>query len=293
VSEFARRDVTVILSGVGGDELFGGYRRYQDEFYRARYRKLPQWLRQRVLTPIARHLPSDRHSKLLNLSRLARSFVLADELPFEQRYRSFVEVFNAEDRHALTRGRSGKADALAAAFAAAPNDDPLAQLMAVDFATQLPDDLLMLTDKMSMATSLECRVPLLDRQLVEMAARIPAAHKMRGGELKVLLKDALRDVLPRDILYRQKRGFGAPMGAWIKSELAPLLSHVLSRRSVEARGWLAWEPIEQAINLHRSGRADHTDHLLALMNLELWARLYLDGTSVADLSDELKERAAA
>lgn len=293
VSEFARRDVTVILSGVGGDELFGGYRRYQGEFYRARYRKLPRWLRRGVLAPVARYLPSDRHSRLLNLSRLARSFVLADDLPFDERYRAFVEVFDEEQRRALTAGRSVNADALSAAFAAAPADDALAQLMSVDFATQLPDDLLMLTDKMSMATSLECRVPLLDRELVEMAATIPARHKMRGGQLKALLKDALGDVLPRDILYRQKRGFGAPMGAWIKAELAPLLSHVVSRKSVEARGWLEWAPIEQAIELHRNGRADHTDHLLSLMNLELWARLYLDGDSVADLGDELKERAAA
>jgi asparagine synthase (glutamine-hydrolysing) len=293
VSEFARREVTVILSGVGGDELFGGYRRYQDEFYRARYRHLPQWLRRDVLGKLARYLPSDRHSRWKNVARLARSFMLADALPFEERYRAFVETFTQEQRAALVGAGAGEARALRAAFSQAPDEDSIAQLMHVDFATQLPDDLLMLTDKMSMATSLECRVPLLDRQLVELAASIPGAMKMRGGELKGLLKRALADVLPREILYRQKRGFGAPMGAWIRAELAPLLAHVLSRRSIEARGWLQWQPIEAAIAQHKSGRADNTDHLLSLLNLELWARLYLDNTPVADLAEELQERVAA
>jgi asparagine synthase (glutamine-hydrolysing) len=293
VSKFARRDVTVILSGVGGDELFGGYRRYQDEFFRSRYRFLPGWLRHSVLTPLARRLPSDRHSRLLNLSRLARSFLLADALPFEERYRAFVEVFNAQQRKELRPADTSEPTALARAFQQAPTGDALAQLMHVDLATQLPDDLLMLTDKMSMATSLECRVPLLDRQLVEMAARMPANVRMRGGQLKALLKQSLNTVLPREILHREKRGFGAPMGAWIKAELVPLLRHLLSRQSIQGRGWFQWEAVADAIALHTAGRADHTDHLLALMNLEIWARLYLDGVGASDLGEELKERAAA
>ena len=101
-------------------------------------------------------------------------------------------------------------------------------MLAVDAETQLPDDLLMLTDKMSMAVSLECRVPLLDHELVELAARMPAGVKMRGGALKHVMKAALADVLPDDILDRKKRGFGTPMGAWLKGDLAPMLRDLLS-----------------------------------------------------------------
>ena len=108
-------------------------------------------------------------------------------------------------------------------------------MMAVDAATQLPDDLLMLTDRMSMAVSLECRVPLLDHELVELAARIPESIKIRNGRLKHVMKEALAGLLPDDILNRKKRGFGAPMGAWLKRELAPLLRDALSRESVERR----------------------------------------------------------
>src|SRR5690606_5904916 len=106
-------------------------------------------------------------------------------------------------------------DSLAAAFASASAADPVARLFGVDAATQLPDDLLMLTDKMSMAVSLECRVPLLDQQLVELAAAIPAALKIKNGRPKYLMKEALKDVLPQEILHRKKRGFGTPMGAWL------------------------------------------------------------------------------
>jgi asparagine synthase (glutamine-hydrolysing) len=293
VSEFARRDVTVILSGVGGDELFGGYHRYRDEYFRARYHLLPRWLRRGVVTPLARALPSDRHSRWLNVARLGRAFLLADELDFETRYERFVQVFDPEARARLLGGDASQTQVVRNAFAQATSPDALARLMAVDFATQLPDDLLLLTDKMSMATSLECRVPLLDRQLVEMAAKIPTQIKMRGGELKSLLKASLAGLLPNDILHRPKRGFGAPVGAWIKAELAPLLTHVLSRRAVEQRGWLRWPAVAETIEMHRQQRADHTDHLMCLMNLELWARLYVDRVSSDDLGAELQSVLAA
>jgi asparagine synthase (glutamine-hydrolysing) len=295
VSEFARREVTVILSGVGGDELFGGYRRYQDEHYRALYRRLPRIIRNGVIAPLARLLPGDRHHHLGNLSRLARSFILADTLRFEDRYRSYVQLYDRDERRTLLSGSADHAsDPLDAAFAKTKSgSDSLRRLLEVDFATQLPDDLLALTDRMSMATSLECRVPLLDQKLVELAARMPGALKIRGSQLKFIMKQALAGVLPEEILHRAKRGFGAPMGAWLKHELKGLLSTVLSRESVERRGLLAWPVIERTLAAHSAGRADCTDHLLALMNLELWCRIYLDRSQPADIALELKTRIAA
>jgi asparagine synthase (glutamine-hydrolysing) len=292
ISEFASRDVKVILSGVGGDELFGGYRRYLGEYYAALYSRVPAWIRRQVINPLARRLPSDRHSPLLNLSRLARSFVMSHEDSFEDRYRSYIEVFDSESSRALLLNQNGSdADAIHRAFCAAnaQGGDYLKRLLEVDCATQLPDDLLLLTDKMSMAVSLECRVPLLDTSLVELASKMPADCKIRNRELKHVLKKALGDVLPRDILYRSKRGFGAPLGAWIRNELRNTVGTVLSRSAVEARGLLSWPAVERTIALHNAKKEDHTDHLLSLLNLELWLRLYVDGVPYGDLAEELEE----
>jgi asparagine synthase (glutamine-hydrolysing) len=293
VSEFASRDVKVILSGVGGDELFGGYRRYLGEYYDAAYRRIPSWVRTGVLQKLAPYLPSDRHSKVLNTARLLRSFVLSAELPHQERYRRYVEVFGSSALKALlVRPTPQPFDAIGEAFEKTSSDDVLHQLMCVDLVTQLPDDLLVLTDKMTMATSLECRVPLLDHELVELASSIPASARIRNGQLKHVLKKALEGVLPGEVLHRGKRGFGAPVGAWMKRQLAPVVKQLLSKGTIEGRGLFRWETVRDTIAAHDSNRADHTDHLSALMNLEIWCRLFLDGESHEDVADALTEGAA-
>jgi len=292
VAEFARREVTVILSGVGGDELFGGYRRYLGERYMKHFARLPGPLR-RAAVALADRLPSDRHSKLLNLSRYAKQFLGTADLPFEERYRAYVGVFGPDEAHDLLATPAGtRIDALGAAFQAATGDDAINRMFAVDALTQLPDDLLLLTDKMTMASSLECRVPLLDHELVELAAGIPGGVKIAGGTLKHLMKKALVGVLPPEVLNRPKRGFGAPMGAWLKAELLDLLESALSRESIEARGFLRYAPVRRLIDDHRTNRIDGTDRLLALLNFEIWCRVYLDGRASQDVSGELKEAVA-
>jgi asparagine synthase (glutamine-hydrolysing) len=289
VAELAGRDVKVILSGVGGDELFGGYRRYLGDYYSSIYRRFPFWFRKQVLQRIAASLPSDRHSRVLNASRLFRSFVKSAELPLGERYRTYVEVFTPESLQEILQERAGTPyDALGAAFLESAND-PLACLLTVDARTQLPDDLLLLTDKMTMAKSIECRVPFLDHELVELASRIPASYRIRNGELKYLLKRTLAGVLPDSILNRKKRGFGAPIGAWMKRQLAPVMKTLLSERSVRRRGLLRWEAVRKTIEAHESRKADHTDHLAALMNLEIWCRLFLDGKSHEDVANGIAQ----
>ena len=288
VSEFARREVTVILSGVGGDELFGGYRRYLGDHYQAYFDRLPAWMR-RTAAAAGRHLPSDRHTPLLNLSRLAKGFLENSELPFEERYRAYVEVFPFPDVARLLRSDgTASPDRIAEAFRATGGEDGLNRMLAVDAQTQLPDDLLLLTDKMSMASSLECRVPLLDHEVVELAARMPQHVKVRGGRLKHAMKEAVADLLPPDIIERKKRGFGTPMGAWLKQDLAPLMHELLSDSSIEERGLFHPAPVRRLIAQHEANRVDGTDRLLALMNLEIWARMYLDGRSPQDVSAELE-----
>ncbi len=288
VSEFARRDVTVILSGVGGDELFGGYRRYLGGHYATRYRNLPRWLRSLASLAAAR-LPADRHAGLLNRMRLAKGFIASAEMSADERYRSYLQVLDRQAVAALlTEPRGQASDPLTRAFAAAGNGDELNRMFAVDAETQLPDDLLLLTDKMSMAVSLECRVPLLDHELVEMAAAMPESIKVKGGRLKHVMKAALADVLPQDILDRQKRGFGTPMGAWLKGQLTGVVDSVLGRESLARRGCFDADAVAELVAAHRAQREDYTDALSALINFEVWARLYLDGRSHQDVADELK-----
>jgi len=293
VSEFARHDVKVILSGVGGDELFGGYRRYLGAHYAQRFNSLPGWAR-RVASATASRLPADRHNKWLNMARLAKGFIASAEMGADERYRSYLQVVSRESvaQLMLAAPAAGADDRLQAAFAAAGRDDELNRMFAVDAETQLPDDLLLLTDKMSMAVSLECRVPLLDHELVEMAAAIPGELKVKGGTLKHLMKQALSPQLPDDILHRAKRGFGTPMGAWLKKELLAVVRELLSPAVVRERGLFRPEAVSALLADHEANRSDGTDALLALLNLEVWSRVYLDRRASADVADELKSLAA-
>src|SRR4029077_10634022 len=188
VAQFARRDVTVILSGVGGDELFGGYRRYLGGYYDRYYRFVAPWLRKNVLQPLVRTLPSDRHSKVMNLFRHLRTYVESHENPFDERYRAYVQVFARASVDALLRdGGSSQLDALDVALSAVSDSDPLDRMMRADLLTQLPDDLLMLTDRMTMATSLECRVPFLDNTVIDLSLQMPSELKVNGRELKYVM----------------------------------------------------------------------------------------------------------
>jgi asparagine synthase (glutamine-hydrolysing) len=293
VSELAAKHVKVILSGVGGDELFAGYRRYLGDHYVRRYHKLPEWLRRQVLQPIAAALPSGRQSRMADLARYAKKFVRASELPWREQYREFIEIQTRDRLAALLANAPTAPDGFDLITAGESSDDPLLRLMRVDVRTQLAEDLLLLTDKLTMACSIECRVPFLDHRLVEAAARIPARHKLRNGELKHVLKRSLAGVLPDSVLYREKRGFGAPVGAWFKSELRPLRNAVLSEAAIERRGMLNWPAVNAIVQAHDAGHEDYTDLILVLINLEIWNRVFLDGESPADVGEALAERTLA
>ena len=219
---------------------------------------------------------------------LREGFLAAADLPAEERYSAYLQVFPRDETCDLMLRPGAFDDAIVAAFGQADSDDALNRMLVVDAETQLPDDLLMLTDKMTMATSLECRVPLLDHELVEMTARIAGDVKVRGGELKHVLKRALADLLPPEILNRKKRGFGTPMGAWLKRDLAPVLHGLLGPEAVRARGLFRPESVQRLIGDHDANRVDGTDRLLALMNLEIWSRIYLDGREPEDVTAELQ-----
>ncbi len=294
VSELAAKSVKVILSGVGGDELFAGYNRYLGDHYYQRYQRVPQWCRSQVLPHVARLLPSGRQNRFMDLARYAKRFIQAGEMDWRERYRYFLAIANDETVDSLlSRASETSVNGFASAANAETADDELLRLLRIDWQTQLAENLLLLTDKMSMAVSLECRVPFLDHRLVELASQIPARHKLPDGRLKGLLKDALIGVLPESIINRRKRGFGAPVGAWFKQDLMPLRQELLSSSTLKRRGLLDPDTVARICSDHDRGREDYTDLVLVMMNLEIWARLFLDGMSHEDLSADLAERKAA
>lgn len=294
VSELAARSVKVIMSGVGGDELFAGYNRYLGDHYQQRYERLPKWCRQRLLPQLVRLLPSGRQNRFMDVARYAKRFVQSGQLDSRDRYQFYLAIVadNVLDSLLLNRNES-KDNGFARVAALEESDDELLRLLRIDWQTQLSENLLLLTDKMTMACSLECRVPFLDHRLVELASTIPAHHKLPKGNLKGLLKDSLRGVLPDSVINRRKRGFGAPVGAWFKQELAPLRSELLDRKTIEKRGLLNPDMVTRICSEHDGSREDYTDLILVLMNLEIWSRLFLDGRSHEDVAGELAARSLA
>lgn len=280
VSRLARESVTVILSGVGGDELFGGYRRYLGDAIYSRYRLLPHSLRTQLLPAILKRLPQDRHSQWKNYFRLAAAFAKTAQMDPGPRYLGYIRVFSPEMRDAmLMQGESS--DELSRMLANCMDEsgtaDSLNRSMYVDMRTSLPDDLLALTDKMTMAASIECRAPFMDHELIELAGSMPSNLKIRGMTLKYLLKQVVEPLLPKEIIHRKKRGFGAPVGSWLRKDLETLVQDTLSERQVKQRGFFDAKVVNEVIAAHNTNQADHTDHLLSLINFELWCRIFVDG----------------
>lgn len=284
VSKLARESVTVILSGVGGDELFGGYRRYLGNSLMRYYGFLPALARRKWLPSLLARMPQDRHSTWKDYARYGAAFVKSAQLEPASRYMGYVTLFAPHvQRELLQRpatedlenGDAAKG-ALQDSFARCSDPDSLNRILYADLKTSLPDDLLAMTDRMSMAASIECRAPLVDYELVELMAHMPSSFKVHGFTLKYLMKKAVAPWLPREILTRKKRGFGAPIGAWLRKDLQPMVSELLSEDQIRRRGLFHWPAIQRLISDHAAERADHTDHLLALVMLELWCRIILD-----------------
>ena len=167
--------------------------------------------------------------------------------------------------------------------------DNLNQSLYVDMKTSLPDDLLALTDKMSMAASIECRAPFVDHELVELTSRMPSHLKVRGLSMKYLLKKAVRPWLPGEILRRKKRGFGVPIGAWLRRDLEGLVQETLSEDQVRKRGFFHWAAVQEMIARHKAQRSDCTDQLLALINFEFGAGFFWT-EKIGSMPQRLKRR---
>jgi asparagine synthase (glutamine-hydrolysing) len=282
VSRAARETLTVMLSGMGGDEVFAGYPRQLAMKLASAFDPVPGLLRRPLLKTLA-SLPGGLPGKLTAPLRNAKKFARSAGLDFEDRYLGYGTYFTDEAKQSLytdalqeaTRGL----DAYAAHrryFARVENIDPLNRLLYVDLKTFLPCLNLITTDKTSMAANLEVRVPFLNREMIALAARMPPDLKLRGFKRKYILKRALEKVLPHDVVWRKKAGFGAPIRSWLRGPLKPLVDDLLSEETVRKRGLFRPSEVQRIINANLSGREDYNLQVFQLLNLELWQRQFLD-----------------
>ena len=283
ISRAARETLTVMLSGMGGDEVFAGYPRQLAMKIAGAFDPVPQMLRRPLMKTVAGALPGGLPGKLTAPLRNAKKFARSAALDFEDRYLGYGTYFTDEMKHRLYsdewRARTIEYDAYARHrnyFASVDDAAPLNRLLYVDLKTFLPCLNLMTTDKMSMAANLEVRVPFLNREMIEMAARMPPRLKLRGLKRKYILKRSLEGVLPKDVIWRRKAGFGAPIRSWLRGPLRPLVGDLLSEDVVNRRGLFRPKEVKRVIDANFSGREDYNLQVFQLLGLELWLRTFLD-----------------
>ena len=270
VSELARRDVTVVLNGDGGDELFAGYSRLAAA---ALSERVPRALR-RAAALGGRILPVPRdHAGGL---RRVRSFLDATALPLGERIQSWCSFFRGAEAASLLRAPStvDPGEHFEAFLSEAASGSPLARLLYLNFCTYLPEDLLVKMDRMSMAHGLEARSPFLDTRLTEFAGRLPDHFKVRGFATKVVLREAFRDLVPERIEKRPKMGFGVPLGAWFRNELAPYVTSQLAAPNAPLFDCLHEDKVGALLREHMEGRGDRGQQLFCLTTLASWLRTF-------------------
>jgi asparagine synthase (glutamine-hydrolysing) len=292
VSQLAARHVKVVLTGEGSDELLAGYSRYRTTLLnlcagRAFHRVSTEGLRQ--LVRAAAGLARGSAARKLRRTFLWRSPDI-DALYFDN-FAVFTREMQRQLLSPALSDRIAQADPYAGMrryFDAPPDATLLQRLLYTDLKTYL-HELLMKQDQMSMAASIESRVPFLDHELVELSTALPDRLKLHGWTTKYVLRQAMRDMLPRSILTRRKMGFPVPLARWFRGEFRPLLDEfVLGERSI-ARGLFRPDFLRQLVAEHAEGRADHTERLWMLLNFEMWQRRFLDGEAARGSLPQVEE----
>jgi asparagine synthase (glutamine-hydrolysing) len=280
VSELAREHVKVVLSGDGGDELFGGYDAYQAQALAAKLGWMGDALMPALAGVAAALPPTEKKKGLVN--KVKRFSTGAATAPADLGHYRWMVYLSVKDKARLYR--SGLRDALVSTDVYAPvrdalgrfsQDDVLNRQLYADLSLYLADDILVKVDRMSMATSLETRAPFLDGDVMELAFSMPGHLKIRNGERKWILKQAMKGVLPESILNRKKEGFSIPMKNWLRRELQPLMRDLLSRERIARRGLFDPDVVAQLMNDHVAGKENHAHTLFPLMVFERWADAHL------------------
>lgn len=274
LSRYTKEHATVLLSGEGADEVFAGYGLYARNFQIERLRRFAFPIRSELVRGLVR--PFLRTERLRKYLDWAGSGI-------DRRHRGNSADVTASIRPDIygpdfaARLGSLVEEEFEAHFAAIAHRDPLARMQYADIKTWLVDDLLLKADKMTMAASIELRVPFLDHEMVEFGLALEPQHKLRGGVGKSLLKDLLLDYLPRDLLFREKQGFPVPVSEWFRGRLHDDVRGVLLDERTLERGYFRREYVQRTLDRHRDGVEDLGRRLFSLVVLELWHRRYVDG----------------
>lgn len=279
LSKVTREKVTVALGGDGPDELFAGYEYYPAFNLAEKYLRLPTFLRKGLIEPLAGRLPQS--SGYVNPRGVARTFLAGVAAPRELRVQTWLSAFSPEaqislwqhpDTAFLAPGRLF--EPTIRLFDAFPADESLAKVFYTFARQYMLDYILVKVDRCSMMHSLEVRAPFLDRDLAEFACRLPIRMKLRGGTRKYLLKKAVADILPREILARKKRGFLIPSALWLRETLKPHMDELLGEAFLKKQGLFNPETVVALRAEHQNGVRDHRKELWTLLVLQLWLKAH-------------------
>lgn len=281
VSKMAKEYVKVILTGTGSDDILGGYRRYLTNKLMNIYHYIP-FLGKKIISSFAYFLPGSRRNFMEEYVILLKKFLQTSNLNSYDLQKRLVSIFQAKQFYKLFPFEIKKLvdrefyDKLNNYYKLCKVSDFINRSLYVDLHSYLPDDLLVKEDRMTMANSIEGRVPFLDHQLVEFTTKLPSAMKIRGFETKYILKKAVKNLLPKNIIYRRKHGFAVPVSEWLRKEIKNLFYQTVFSTKAYNRGYLNLKYVEELFLLHQKKKQNFGEHLWAILIFELWCQEFLD-----------------
>ncbi len=292
VNREARKTVTVLLSGVGGDELFAGYRKYRAHYMAQSYRRIPSPLRRGLIEPLVLGMPSMRGTSLKGYVRLAKKMARSGSLPPHHRLLMDSTYLTQQQKAALYTPSLAQATVEhdpwsrhMSYFEGVEDADFLNQMLYLDTKVFMTSLNLLYNDKMSMASSVEVRVPFLDWELAEWSAwNIPPKLKLAGSTPKHILREAMRASLPAEVLQQKKAGFGAPADYWLAHDLREMVDDLLSESNLRRRGLFNPPAVRRLIEEQRTGRHDWSLQIWQFLTLELWMQTFIDDSPATDVT---------
>lgn len=283
LSRYAKKHVTVILSGEGADEILAGYYIYKKMLAIEKYRELPESIRRIILNVLMKCLIDGSKFK---------DYLLRSNVPLENRYRGVSKPFSSTEIASLFSINKNYEERLDNIYndyyRTSKNMHPLNKMLYADIKTWLPDDLLMKADKMTMAASQELRVPYLDHELVEFTYSLPIEKKINNGCTKYLLKKVAEDLIPKSIVYRKKKGFPIPISHWFKGSLNDYGREILLDSESSCRMFFTSAAISEILDKHKSGKKDYSESIWNLMVFETWHKQFIEG-AFKENSDNYRE----
>jgi len=286
VCQIARENVTVALSGLGGDELFAGYERYLGFKLRSLYSRIPLFLRENIISSLVEKIPerADGHYTVNHIKRFVRS----GSLPPDQAYMSYLSILSSDLRTSFFSEADkynkyyDECSDLVLSYFNSSNvhggKDSLDRALYCDIKTYLPEDILALTDRISMLHSLEVRVPFIDHKLMEFCATIPPEIRMKGFKKKYLLKKAVSNLLPEEVINHRKQGFVGPTSIWIKTDLKPYILELLSEKNLDMHGFINPKTVKRLLDEHFTGKQIHDKLIWALLIFQKWFNVNMEGS---------------